>query len=55
MMIKTRNEYIQEWKLADTSGSLLTPKHDPNGKIVYDKYRTVLTPEFSSSLHSFID
>ncbi len=37
-------------------GTLLVPKHDPNhlGSCLYDSYRTVLTPEMSGSLDTFL-
>ncbi|MDQ3034268.1 MAG: hypothetical protein M3Y87_17810 [Myxococcota bacterium] len=39
--------------LPANDGTLLTPKHDPNGPMLAT-YRSVLTPEMSSSLEAFI-
>jgi hypothetical protein len=51
----TRNELITQWYNAAKSGTLLTPKHDPNNlSTIYASSRTVLTPELSASLETFI-
>jgi len=51
----SREELINVLKVAANSGSLLTPKHDPNSGIKLDKFRTVLTQEASASLQSLIN
>ncbi len=51
----SRDGMILDWSKAATSGSLLTPKHDPNGVSVPVKsYRSVLTVEMSASLEAFV-
>ena len=42
-----------QWKEAAESGSLLTPKHDPNNR-TFTEIRSVLTQEMSGSLKEFI-
>lgn len=53
--ILDRQSLISELKSASNSGSLLTPKHDPNLSLTYASFRTVLTQEASSSLKALID
>lgn len=50
-----RSTIINEWKDAAKSGSLLTIKHDPNYNIMWSDYRSVLTPNMSASLQTFIE
>ena len=51
----TKEEIVSEWGAALDSGSFLAPKHDAASlSITFAKFRTVLTPEASSSLVSFI-
>ncbi len=50
-----RQSLITELKNASKSGSLLTPKHDPNSGMTYAKFRTVLTQQASGSLQQLIE
>jgi hypothetical protein len=51
----TKAEIISQWSAALDSGSFLTAKHDAASlSITFKKFRTVLSPEASSSLISFI-
>jgi hypothetical protein len=46
---------ISQWGQAAESGSLLTAKHDPNNlTIAWQKFRSVLSYDLSSSLVTFI-
>jgi len=50
-----KEEIISHWSAALDSGSFLTAKHDAASlSITFEKFRTVLSPEASSSLTSFI-
>lgn len=50
-----KDEIINQWTGSMESGTFLTPKHDPNNlSTTYDSYRTVLRPEMSASLDTFI-
>jgi hypothetical protein len=50
-----RDDLVKSWLTAAASGTLLTQKHDPNGVTgPVGSYRTVLTPQMSASLDSFI-
>lgn len=50
-----RQSLVNELKNASNSGSLLTPKHDPNSHLTYDRFRTVLTTQASGSLQQLIN
>jgi len=51
----TCEELIEHWKNAASSGSLLSPKHDPNNlAITWSSYRSILTQQMSGSLQTFI-
>jgi hypothetical protein len=50
-----KEHLVNEWTNAVNSASFLTAKHDPTGlAISFDTFRTVLTPEASTSLDGFI-
>lgn len=50
-----RSELTGSWIEAARSGSLLTPKHDPNNlSISFGSYRTILSAQMSASLEAFI-
>ena len=50
-----RTALILQWKKDAESGSLLTPKHDPNSHTFdWVPYRSVLTQHMSGSLKEFI-
>jgi len=50
-----KDEIINQWTGSMENGTFLTPKHDPNNLFTtYASYRTVLTPQMSSSLETFI-
>jgi hypothetical protein len=50
-----KQEIITQWSSAVDSGSFLTAKHDPTGLAIgWDRFRTVLSPDVSSSLDSYI-
>lgn len=51
----SRNDLIDHLKNAAASGSLLTPKHDPNSGITWASFRTVLTIPASASLQNLIE
>ncbi len=53
--IPDRKTLITELKSACNNDTLLTPKHDINGFLVLEKYRSVLTHEASSSLKELIN
>ena len=50
-----KQKIIKQLKNASNSGSLLTPKHDPNSGQIFKKFRTVLTQEASGSLQALIN
>jgi hypothetical protein len=51
-----RRSIVSKWKEAAESGSLLTPRHDPNNlTFVWSSYRSILTQQMSGSLKQFID
>jgi len=53
--LMTKPQIVSEWTKALDSGTFLAPKHDPASlSITFASFRTVLTPEASSSLASFI-
>ncbi|MBZ5859434.1 hypothetical protein [Flavihumibacter profundi] len=54
-MLLNKEELIKELKAGAKSGSLLTPKHDPNSGLTYASFRTVLTQDASSSLQELIN
>lgn len=50
-----KSDYQAAWLQAMSSGTLLTPKHDPASVgVVYVKYRTVLSNELADNLESFV-
>ncbi|MCZ2268640.1 MAG: hypothetical protein LC124_07265 [Ignavibacteriales bacterium] len=50
-----KDEIINQWTGSIENGTFLTPKHDPNNlSTAYASFRTVLTPQMSSSLENFI-
>ena len=50
-----KNDLLTQWSSALDSGSFLTAKHDPTGlALSWDKFRTVLSTDASSSLASYI-
>lgn len=50
-----KNEIINQWTASIENGTFLAEKHDPNYlSTTHTTYKTVLTPEMSSSLETFI-
>ena len=51
----TKNDLQTHLQNADTNGTLMTPKHDPNNlSTTYSSFRTVLSYELANSLSGFI-
>jgi hypothetical protein len=53
--METRVSLIQELKNAVPNDTLLNAKHDPNGTIMWAKFRTVLSSQASASLAEMIN
>ena len=51
----SRPNLIKKLKEAKDSNTLLTPKHDPNGGLTLDRFRSVLTQQSSASLADLIE
>jgi len=53
-MSQSKSALVKAFTGALDAGTFLTPKHDPNGGVVYARFRTVLSQEVSGSLDTMI-